>query len=138
MSVQHEPALTERVAEAPQLHPGKVREVRLRDLAIRFFAGAATSVVAALVTLALGDRVGGAFLAFPAILAASLTLIEEEEDGVEAREDARGAVLGGIALAGFAVVAALALPSLPGSIALLLATAAWVLIAVGGYAIVWR
>ena len=31
------------------------------------------------VSLALGPRVGGILLAFPAILAASLTLIEEQE-----------------------------------------------------------
>jgi len=38
-----------------------------------------TSVAAGLVTLGFGARVGGILLGFPAIMAASLTLIEEEE-----------------------------------------------------------
>lgn len=49
-----------------------------------------------------------------------------------------GAVVGGLALAAFAAVAAVALPGLSGCVALLLATAAWVLVAVGGYMALWR
>jgi hypothetical protein len=82
--------------------------------------------------------VGGVFLAFPAILAASLTLIEHDEDSAEAREDARGAVLGGCALAAFAGVAAVALPALPGSAALALAALAWAVVAFAGYWLLWR
>jgi hypothetical protein len=100
-------------------------------------AGAATSVVAGLVTLAFGARVGGILLAFPAILAASLTLIEEQEDSVDAREDARGAIVGGCGLIVFAVVAAVTLNELPPAVALLLAAAAWALVALGSYAVFW-
>jgi hypothetical protein len=76
-------------------------------------------------------------LAFPAILAASLTLIEEQEDSVEAREDARGAVIGGLALGAFAAVAALTLGRMNGAVALLLATAAWFVTAFTGYFVAW-
>ena len=138
MSVEHERGITQRIAEPPHADPGKLKDVRARDLAYRFAAGAVTSVAAALVTLAFGPRVGGVFLAFPAILAASLTLIEEDENASEAREDARGAVLGGCALAAFAAVAAVALISLPGSAALALAALAWLMVALGGYWLVWR
>jgi hypothetical protein len=138
MSVQQERGLTERVGESPSVHVSRLKDVRARDLGIRFLAGAATSIVAALVTLWLGPRVGGAFLAFPAILAASLTLIEENEDSQEAREDARGAVLGGCALAAFAAVAAIAFLDLPGALALILAGLAWLVVAVGGYVVFWR
>ncbi len=131
MSVQREPGLTDRIDDPPRIRPSKVREVRGRDLAWRFAAGALTSVVAGVVTLALGARIGGLMLAFPAILAASLTLIEEADDSAEAREDARGAALGGCAMAAFAAVAAIALLSLPGSVALVLATAAWAGVALG-------
>jgi hypothetical protein len=129
--------ITQRVPERPSLQLRQVREVRFRELGIRFIAGALTSVAAGGVTLAFGSRVGGIFLAFPAILAASLTLIEEEEDSAEAREDARGAVVGGFALALFAAIAALTLGKLSPAIALLLATAGWFGGAIIGYVIAW-
>jgi len=135
---EDERPITERVGEPPRLKPGRLKDVRARDLAYRFLAGAATSVAAGLLTLWLGPRVGGVMLAFPAILAASLTLIEEQDDSAEAREDARGATLGGCALAAFAGVAAIALPGLPGSIALLLASVAWAAVAFVGYQLIWR
>ncbi|MGI8863457.1 MAG: DUF3147 family protein [Solirubrobacteraceae bacterium] len=100
-------------------------------------AGAATSVIAGLVTLGLGARVGGILLAFPAILAASLTLIEEQEDSADAREDARGAVIGGCGLIAFAVVAALALTDLAPALALLMAAVAWTIVVLGCYAVFW-
>ena len=77
------------------------------------------------------------FLAFPAILAASLTLIEEEEDSAEAREDARGATMGGLALAAFAAIAALAFGGLAGAIALALAGLGWLVVSLGGYLLLW-
>jgi Protein of unknown function (DUF3147) len=132
-----EPTIAQRVEERPSLELGKVRELGLRELGIRFLAGALTSIVAGAVTLALGARVGGIMLAFPAILAASLTLIAEEEDRGEARECARGAVIGGLAMALFATVAAVSLGKLNGAIALLLATVAWFAGALIGYAVAW-
>jgi hypothetical protein len=138
MSQAEEHGLFERVGSSPELNPGKLSQVRPRDLVVRFLAGGLTSVLAGAVALALGARVGGLLLAFPAILAASLTLIEEDEDAAQAREDARGAVLGGLAMAAFAGVAALALLSVSGSISLLLASGAWALVAIGGYIALWR
>jgi hypothetical protein len=129
--------ITQRVPERPSFSPRQVREVGFRELAIRFIAGALTSVVAGAMTLAFGSRVGGILLAFPAILAASLTLIEQEEDSAEAREDARGAVMGGLALAVFAAVAVVTLGDLNPAIAFLLATAGWFAGATGGYFLAW-
>jgi hypothetical protein len=129
--------ITQRVAERPEFKADRVKQVKPRMLAIRFLAGAATSVVAGLVTLAFGARTGGVFLAFPAILAASLTLIEKQDDSAEAREDARGAVLGGVAMAAFAAVGAIAFGHLSGGLVLLLATAAWGVVAIAGYLVVW-
>ena len=102
-----------------------------------FLAGALTSVAAGAVTIAFGPRAGGILLAFPAILAASLTLIEQQENSAEAREDARGAVLGGCALAAFAAVAALTFGKLSGALVLLLAGVVWVIVAVLGYMLAW-
>lgn len=132
-----EPGIGERLSARPHFSAGKVREAKPRDLLVRFAAGAATSIVAGLITLAFGPRVGGVLLAFPAILAASLTLIEEQEDSQDAREDARGAVAGACALTAFAVIAALAFGHLTAGVVLLLATAAWTITAVTLYVVFW-
>lgn len=120
-----------------QLELGRVRDVRHRDLSIRFAFGAATSVASALVSLGFGARAGGLFLAFPAILAASLTLIENEEASRDACEDARGAVAGAIALAAFAAVAAALFTIIAGGVVLIAATATWTAVAVGLYSVAW-
>jgi hypothetical protein len=136
-STVEEQPITQRVPERPSFKPQQVREVGFRELGYRFIAGAVTSIAAGAITLAFGSRVGGIFLAFPAILAASLTLIEKEEDSAEAREDARGAVMGGLAMALFAAIAAITLGKLSAPIALLLATVGWLVGANVGYLIAW-
>jgi hypothetical protein len=136
-STVDEHPIAQRVSERPSFKPQQVRAVRFRELGYRFIAGAATSIAAGVITLAFGSRVGGVFLAFPAILAASLTLIAKEDDPAEAREDVRGAVIGGLALALFAAVAALTLGNLSAPLALLLAIVGWFVGANVGYLIAW-
>jgi Protein of unknown function (DUF3147) len=136
-ATEEEVSITERVADRPKLELGKIRKARPRDLGIRFVAGAATSILAGTVTLVFGARTGGILLAFPAILAASLTLIEEQEDSAQAREDSRGALVGGCALTLFAAVAAITLGHLNPAIALLLASALWLAAAILGYVTLW-
>jgi phosphotransferase system glucose/maltose/N-acetylglucosamine-specific IIC component len=85
----------------------------------------------------LRPRVGGILLGFPAIMAASLTLIAEEEDITEAREDARGAIVGACALALFAAVAALTFVHESGGVVLLISTVVWASVAVLGYVVLW-
>jgi hypothetical protein len=135
--MSHEQTITQRLDEPPRLDARKIVRVDRKPLLYRFGAGALTSIAAGAVTLAFGNRAGGIFLAFPAILAASLTLIEEQEAAADAREDARGATLGGAALALFAAVAALTLGQLAGALALLSASAAWLAVALLGYAALW-
>jgi len=137
MTDGREPTIRDRLKQRPSVEPKKISQVRPRDLGYRFLAGAITSVVAGAITLAFGARVGGVMLAFPAILGASLTLIEKEEGNIDAREDCRGATMGGLALGVFAAVAALTLGSLSGALALGIAAASWVLAAVAGYALLW-
>ncbi len=129
--------ITHRVGDRPRLHPSKLRDIHARDLGYRFLAGALTSVVAGLLTIAFGPRIGGVMLAFPAILAASLTLIEEQEDSAEAREDARGAVAGGAAMGAFAAVAAVLFGHFNAAVTLALATLAWLAAAFLLYLIAW-
>lgn len=132
-----EPTVRDRVEQRPTFSLGNVRETTPRELLIRFLAGATTSVASGAVTLAFGPRVGGILLGFPAIMAASLTLIAEEEDIAEAREDARGAIVGACALALFAAVAALTFRHLPGGVVLAISTVVWATAAVLGYVVLW-
>jgi Protein of unknown function (DUF3147) len=134
---RQELSLMERLDERPRFELAEVRKANARELGYRFIAGAVTSVMAGIVTLVFGARVGGILLAFPAILAASLTLISEEEDSAMAREDARGAMAGGCGLVAFAVVGALTFGALSGALALLLSAIAWAVTALGIYVLLW-
>jgi len=109
----------------PRLELRRAREVPFQHLAVRFALGAAISVAAALIGTVAGTRFGGMFLAFPAILPASLTLIEHEEGVRRADRSAVGAVLGGTALLVFAGAAEAALGHLAAGAALAVATVAW-------------
>jgi Protein of unknown function (DUF3147) len=133
-----EPSIRQAPDQSLELRPGRVREVRHRDLAIRFVFGAATSVASALVSIAFGARAGGLLLAFPAILAASLTLIANEEARADAREDARGATVGAVALAAFAAVGAALFAVIAGGLTLIAATATWAVAAIGLYFLLWH
>jgi len=132
-----EPSVRDRVEQRPTFSLGKVRETTARELIIRFLAGAVTSVASGAVTLAFGPRVGGILLGFPAIMAASLTLIAKEDDLAEAREDARGAIVGACALTLFAAVAALTFGHLPGGVVLVISAVVWAAAAALGYVVLW-
>jgi hypothetical protein len=106
-------------------------------MVVRFVFGAATAAVAGSLSILFSPIVGGVFLAFPAILAASLTLIAEEEDTREAREDARGAVIGALGLAAFAAIGVATFTRIAWPLALAAAFAGWVVVAIGVYALLW-
>lgn len=93
---------------------------------------------AAIVTILLGSRLGGVLLAFPAILPATLTLIEEEESEEAAKDDDAGAVLGAISLVSFAATMWLLLPAAAPAAALTAGAAVWLVTAVGLYVVVQR
>ncbi|MFB9681983.1 DUF3147 family protein [Streptosporangium vulgare] len=106
----------------------------MRGLAVRFGFGALVSVVAGLVGLQQGPVTGGVFLAFPAILAATLTLIEEKEHRrAPAAQDARGAVLGAAGMIVFAGCVWALAARLPAPLVLGIATVAWAVIAAALY-----
>lgn len=104
-----------------------------RDLAVRFAFGAGIAAAAGIVGLLWGNKVGGILLGFPAILPASLTLIEKKDGRHEAQVDATGAVLGSFALILFAVVSAWSLTRMPAPAALVLAASAWLAVGFGLY-----
>lgn len=113
---------------------GRLRHVRRRDMVLRFAFGATVSIIAGIIGIVVGPRFGGLFLAFPAILPATLTLLEKREGTTDAVTDVRGALMGGVALACFAVVALVGMSTL-GGIALVLALPAWLVVALGLYAL---
>jgi hypothetical protein len=100
-----------------QLELAELRKTRWYEFAIRFLFGGAITVVAGLIAKRYGPVFGGLFLAFPAIFPASATLVEthekrkKREAGISgtmrgrfaAALDARGAALGTIGLALFAL-----------------------------------
>jgi hypothetical protein len=104
------------------------KEADAREYAVRFAFGAAIAVIAGVVTLLLGPRAGGLFLAFPAILPASLTLIERHDGNREARADVVGAILGSAGMLAFAIVAYFALPRMHPAATLGLALLAWAVV----------
>jgi Protein of unknown function (DUF3147) len=132
-----EPGIAQRIAERPHVDFSLIRQTPRRELLIRFISGALTSIGAGLVTLAFGSRAGGIPLAFPAILGASVTLIASRQGPADAREDARGAIVGGAAMVVFAAIVALLIGHLASGLVLAIATAAWLLFALIGYAVLW-
>jgi len=110
----------------------KLFAARPSEIAIRFAFGAGIAIVAAVVGAVFGPKAGGLFLAFPAVLPATLTLLERKEGTTKAWADASGGVLGAVGLAGFAFTALMLLRTNP-VIALVLALLAWLLVAGGLY-----
>ena len=122
----------------PQVDLGAIRRHSFGDYATRFAFGAGISAAAAIVATAFGAKVGGVLLAFPAIMPASLTLIEKKEGRQKAAIDAYAAILGSVALIGFAIVAGYAFKHFTGVVALLLAAGAWMAVAGALYvSILW-
>ncbi len=107
-----------------------LRDVPARELVIRFVFGALISTIAGLIALGFGVRAAGLLLAFPAILPATLTLIEEDESRTKAEDDDIGAVLGAAALIAFALIARDGLDGLGAPVALVSAAAGWLALAV--------
>lgn len=111
--------------EPAQLDLKKIRKIRPGELLVRFAFGALVSTVAGVLTITAGPKFGGLFLAFPAILPATLTLLEKKDGLAQAVSDVRGAVIGSVGMIGFAIVAMLLMRRDP-LLALVAALATWV------------
>lgn len=112
------------------IDPERVRVAGWRPLALRFAFGAAMGLIAGVVTLLAGPAVGGVFLASPATLLASLTLVAREEGLHSARDECRGATCGAVGLIAFGLLTALGLGRLrwPATPTLVVATIGWALV----------
>ncbi|HEY2780590.1 MAG TPA: DUF3147 family protein [Steroidobacteraceae bacterium] len=125
-----------------------LRRTRWQDYLIRFLLGGSVSLITGMIAKEFGPVIGGLFLAFPAIFPASATLIDEQEREKKREAgisvtlrgrfavalDARGAALGAIALAAFALLVWQELPRHETAWVLSAAMALWLITAV----LLWR
>jgi uncharacterized membrane protein (DUF4010 family) len=109
------------------------------ELLLRFVLGGLVTAVAGILAKKLGPSFGGMFLAFPAILASSVTLVQKHERERKQKEgmsgairgrqaagaDAAGAAMGSIALIVFAVCVWKLLPAHNPGLVITIATLVW-------------
>jgi hypothetical protein len=126
---------TEQQDDRIRFQAGEIAGMGRRQALLRFAAGAAASLVAALVSELGGAQMSGPLLALPAILLASFTLIERDKGAEAACDDARGAVFGGVGMVAFAVVAAGLLGRMQTWSVLVLATLGWAVTSVVLYGV---
>lgn len=131
-----------------KLDTGGLGQSKWYEYVFRFAFGGAVTAVAGIIAKRFGPEIGGLFLAFPAILPASATLIEKHEKqkkeraGEEGSErgnmaagvDSVGASMGALGLAVFALIVWLRLPESGMEMVLATATLAWFITSVS----VWK
>ena len=114
--------------------PTKIKETTAKDYAIRFVGGGAVTALVGIIGKTSGPEVAGLFLAFPAILVASLTLLGEKHGQGSAGADAFGARAGSIGLVAFGLVIWQVGARVPAWVALLLAMVAWTVVSLSVWA----
>jgi Protein of unknown function (DUF3147) len=125
-----------------------LKSTKWYEFVFRFFIGGAITALAGLAAKRFGPEIGGLFLAFPAIIPATATLIKKREQqkkeraGYEGADrgraaaavDVAGAAMGGLGLATFALVVWLRMREWKTATALVIGTLAWFLVALS----VWQ
>jgi hypothetical protein len=104
-----------------------LKNAKTSEWGLRFIFGGLISATAGLIGQKYGVVIGGLFLAFPSILPATVTLINEYDGWQNAAEDTRGAAFGSIGLLIFTLVVALTLEKWGMAASLVAATAVWAL-----------
>jgi hypothetical protein len=112
----------------PSLDVEGVKKTKAWEYLVRFVFGGVVTALAGLAAHTWGPIVGGLFLAFPAILPASLTLVSHHDGRRQAVEDARGGRLGSVGLIAFALVVWALARSWPPAAVLAIATLAWLVV----------
>jgi hypothetical protein len=107
------------------VEPAKLKQAKPKDYAVRFVFGGAITLLTGLIAHYFGPLVGGLFLAFPAILPASVTFLQQHEDHHQAGIDALGAAVGAVGLLAFALLIWLLAPRLPAWLVIALAAVLW-------------
>ncbi len=131
-----------------KINLSSLRQIQWHEYLTRFVLGGVVTVVTGLIAQRYGPVVGGLFLAFPAIFPASATLLEKHERDKKRRAgipgtirgrlaaalDARGAAMGAIGLAGFALLVWKFLPEHDAASTLAAALGLWL----GLSMLIWR
>jgi hypothetical protein len=132
-----------------------LRESKWYEYVVRFAFGGTVTALTGIIAHYFGPEIGGLFLAFPAILPATATLIEKHEaekkqdagknGTVQARGaagvDACGAAMGCVGLVVFALIVWKELPKSPLAVVLGIGTVAWLITAITVWQVrekVWR
>jgi hypothetical protein len=116
-----------------------LRRTKWYEVILRIIFGGLATVATGMIAKSYGPVVGGLFLAFPAIFPAGATLVEKHEKGKKQRAhidgvirarravalEARGAAMGSIGMAAFAVVVWQFLVGRPAWLVLTAATITW-------------
>ena len=130
------------------LNLAALTKTKFHEYAIRFLAGGIVTALTGIIAKKFGPGIGGLFLAFPAILPASVTLVEKHErqkkehaglhGAIRGRKaagiDAAGAAMGSFGLFAFALVVWRLVPTHKSWIVLGGATAIWMAVAY----LLWR
>jgi hypothetical protein len=108
-----------------QFQPETIAKTSWKDYGVRFLFGGIITAAVGVIAKLFGPTVAGLFLAFPAILPASLTLASKH-DGVQAAGlQAHGAAIGSVGLGFFAAVIWALASTLAGWLTLLTAVIVW-------------
>jgi hypothetical protein len=131
-----------------RLDLSSLRHIKWHEYLMRFLLGGVVTVITGLIARHYGPVIGGLFLAFPAIFPAGATLIEKHEREKKCRAgiwhtirgrlaaalDARGAAMGSLALAAFALIVWKLLPRHDATEILAVALGLWLALAI----LLWR
>lgn len=107
-----------------------LKKTKWYDYGIRFAFGGTITVITGILSQKFGPAVGGLFLAFPAILPASATLVEKHNSKNKAEADTIGAAMGSIGLVCFAVSVWALAEHIQPWLVLLIATLVWLVVSV--------
>ncbi len=114
-----------------QAQPERLRQTKWHEYAIRFVFGGLVTALAGFITAKYGPVIGGLFLAFPAILPASATLIERHSGKEKAKDNTEGAAFGAVGLLAFGAAVWLLSGRMVPPLVLLIAFAAWLAAGIG-------
>jgi len=112
------------------VEPSRVHATSLQEYGVRFVFGGLATAAVGIVSTVFGSSVAGLFLAFPAILVASLTLLGSHDGHGVAGADALGAVAGAVGLIAFGAVVWKLSQLVPGAVTIALAAVVWFIVSV--------
>ena|SRR5215218_6986333 len=108
-----------------QVRPERVWRTSWKSYVLRFLLGGVITAATGLIASQFGPVVGGLFLAFPAILPASMTLVAKHSGKRAAGDGALGAVAGSMGLLAFGTATWLLAEQVPAWLLLPGALLAW-------------